>query len=71
MRSARASNLVHVVPDKQILGALLPSPFDALFVLEAEQALPPGPSCGVEEVDPGTASGPAPAFVVVVVRALD
>jgi hypothetical protein len=57
------SHLIHVVPDEDILRALLPDPVFARL-LGLEQRLPPSPACGMEVVDPRTTTRPAPAFVL-------
>ena len=60
----RISNtyFIHIIPNEDILRALLPVPL-ALIVVKLEEPLPPLPTSGIEVVNPRAATTPTPSVV--------
>lgn len=54
--------LIHVIPNANVLSTINPRKFAVLRFGRLEQTLPPLPALWVEEIDPGTAPGPAPTL---------
>ena len=62
-------NLIHIIPNIDILRTFSPGPL--VPFRDLEQRMPPGPAIRVEEINPGAAAGPAPAFVFLQIFRLD
>lgn len=54
--------LIHIIPNEDVLRALLPVPL-AFIVIKPEEPLPPLPTSGIEVVNPRAAATPAPSIV--------
>ena len=63
--------LVHIVPDMHSPCALSPTPLAIFPSIELVQVLVPFPAVWIEEIDPSTASTPAPPFEFASVLVLD
>ena len=53
--------LIHIIPNEDVLRALLPVPL-ALIVIKPEEPLPPLTTSGIEVVNPRAAAAPAPSI---------